>query len=188
MHTTSVTLLERLREPGEQNAWARFVKLYSPLLIYWARRKGMQDTDAADLVQDVFCVLVQKLPEFQYDGSRSFRNWLRTDFFNKWRDRQRQRAAQPAQDHDVALADVADTEHGDGLEAVEYQRLLLDRGLELLAGDFQSSTWNAFWEHGYKGRPAAEVAAELGLTVGAVWAAKFRVVARLREDLQGLME
>src|SRR5438552_1694044 len=66
MHTTSISLLERIRQPAEREAWGRFVELYTPLLYYWACRLGMQESDAADLVQDVFAVLVQKLPVFTY--------------------------------------------------------------------------------------------------------------------------
>ena len=95
MHTTSISLLERLRRPGEEEAWARLVELYTPLLYYWANRTGLSETDAADLVQDVFVVLVAKLPEFLYDRGKGFRAWLRTILFNKWRDRLR-RAAEAA--------------------------------------------------------------------------------------------
>src|SRR5262245_11991856 len=95
MHTTSISLLERVRQPTEREAWTRFVELYTPLLYYWACRLGMQEPDAADLVQDVFTVLVQKLPSFSYDASKSFRSWLRTITYNKWRDFQRRRAAAP---------------------------------------------------------------------------------------------
>src|SRR5712692_822077 len=95
MNSTSVSLLEQLRNPAESKttgpAWERFVELYTPLLYYWARRLGLRDQDAADLVQDVFLVLVRKLPEFSYDRHKSFRAWLRTVTLNKWRERQRQR-------------------------------------------------------------------------------------------------
>jgi len=69
MDTTSSSLLERLRQPGASEAWQRFVHLYTPLLYYWARGAGLPAHDAADLVQDVLVVLVQKLPEFQYDAA-----------------------------------------------------------------------------------------------------------------------
>jgi RNA polymerase sigma-70 factor (ECF subfamily) len=78
MHTTPPSLLERLRQPAEQQAWERFVELYTPLIYYWAHRVGLEGHDAADLVQDVFTVLVQKLPEFHYDPQKSFRSWLHT--------------------------------------------------------------------------------------------------------------
>src|SRR5438552_17277524 len=78
MYTTPVSLLERLHQPAADEAWQRFVKLYTPLLYHWACRVGLQGADAADLVQDVLTLLVQKLPEFKYDSQKSFRAWLRT--------------------------------------------------------------------------------------------------------------
>ncbi len=86
MNTTSPTLLERLRRPDEQDAWGRFVQLYTPLLYTWARHFGLGEADAADLVQEVFTTLVVKLPEFRYEPGKGFRNWLRTVILNKWRD------------------------------------------------------------------------------------------------------
>src|SRR5436305_10983645 len=78
MESTSSSLLLRLRRPGEQAAWKRFIDLYTPLLHSWACRAALPAQDAADLVQDVFVALVQKLPQFQYQpGKGSFRAWLR---------------------------------------------------------------------------------------------------------------
>ena len=84
MDTTSPSLLIRLRQPGEQDAWRRFVQMYTPLLFRWARRWGLRDQDAADMVQDVCVILMQKLPTFQYDPRRGFRNWLHTIALNKF--------------------------------------------------------------------------------------------------------
>ncbi len=78
MHTTSVSLLQRLRQPAESEAWQRFVGLYTPLLFAWVRRLGLDENDAADIVQDIFVVLLRKLPEFRYDQNQSFRAWLHT--------------------------------------------------------------------------------------------------------------
>src|SRR5262245_66540604 len=91
MDTTSVSLLERLREPAQQEAWGRFVDLYTPLIYYRARRVGSSPEEAADLVQDVLTLLVQKLPAFRYDPEKSFRGWLRILTLNKWREKRRQR-------------------------------------------------------------------------------------------------
>ncbi len=77
MNSTPASLLDRLRKPNESSAWERFVELYSPLLFAWAKRLGLQTSDAADLVQDVFLLLCRKLPEFEYDASRSFHGWLK---------------------------------------------------------------------------------------------------------------
>src|SRR5947209_11513540 len=95
MQTTPPSLLEKLRTPGDQQAWQEFVDLYTPLLYQWARRAGLQDPDAADLLQDVFTSLVQKLPEFHYDRQKSFRAWLRTVTLNQWRDNRKRRGRQP---------------------------------------------------------------------------------------------
>src|SRR5438874_1167415 len=90
MSTTPASLLERLRQPFEPEAWARFVSLYTPLIFSWARRVGLQEQDAADLVQEVFVTLLQVLPTFTYDRHRSFRRWLRTVTLNKWRNNRKQ--------------------------------------------------------------------------------------------------
>ena len=92
MNSTSSSLLERLRHPNADEAWDRFVRLYTPLLFHWARGVGLPRQDAADLVQDVLLLLVRKMPDFRYDRSRSFRAWLRTVTLNKWREQQRRRA------------------------------------------------------------------------------------------------
>ena len=181
MLTTSPSLLERVRQPEAPEAWERFIKLYTPLLYSWARRSGVQDAD--DLVQDVFTVLVEQLAQFRYDPARGcFRAWLKTILMNRLRKSLRRPGAQPL--FDVAAATDAVHE----LEQDEHRRLLVARAAELIQTDFQPSTWKSFWECEVNGRPAAEVARELGLNVGAVWVNKSRVLARLRQELAGLWD
>src|SRR5262245_1683818 len=91
MTRTPANLLERLRQPNAAEAWERLVLLYTPLIYAQARQAGLQEPDAADLVQDVFVTLVQALPGFIYDSRKSFRNWLRTITLNKLRERRRKR-------------------------------------------------------------------------------------------------
>jgi RNA polymerase sigma-70 factor (ECF subfamily) len=188
MHTTSISLLERLRQPGQAEAWARFVQLYTPLLLYWARRTGLQAQDAADLVQDVFAVLLVKLPEFTYDRNKSFRAWLRTVAFNKWRDRARRRAI-PAVG--AGEADLSELTVPDGVNEFwesEHRQRLVARALEIMREQFQPTTWQACWEHVAQGRPATEVAAQLGISENAVYIARSRVLRRLRKELDGLLD
>jgi RNA polymerase sigma-70 factor (ECF subfamily) len=187
MTTTPVSLLERLRQPDAQDAWARFTQLYTPLLYYWARRMRLQPDDAGDLVQDVFAQLVVKLPEFVYEPGKRFRAWLRTVTLNKYRDRLRSRGHQSLAHGDAGLQDVADTAAPD-LDGEEFRRHLARRALEVMQADFQPTTWRACWEQVVADRPAAEVAAELGITVGAAYAARFRVLGRLRQELHGLLD
>src|ERR1043165_1002228 len=188
MHTTPVSLLERVRRPDEHQAWVRFVDMYTPLLYYWACKMDMQESDAADLVQEVFTILVAKLPEFVYDRHKSFRGWLRTILHNKWRDRQSRRAAEPPMQGGSALLDQAGPEPTDAFWEVEYREQLVGRALELMKNEFQPATWRACWEVVVSGRSAAEVAAELGITVDSVYAAKSRVLRRLRKELEGLLD
>jgi RNA polymerase sigma-70 factor (ECF subfamily) len=186
MHSTPASLLQRLRRPGEAAAWARFVALYTPLLFGWARRLGLQEADAADLVQDVLALLFRKLPEFEYDPGRSFRGWLQVVLRNKWRERGRKPF--PATAGGAALARVPDADGFAELEEAEYQRGLVRQALEALRGEFPALTWRVFHEYAVAGRPAEEVAAELGVRPGTVYAAKSRVLARLRRELAGLLD
>jgi RNA polymerase sigma-70 factor (ECF subfamily) len=185
--STSSSLLLRLSRPGEQAAWQRFIDLYTPLLFYWACRMGLPEQDAADLVQDVFVVLVQKLPQFRYDPTKSFRSWLRTVAENRWRDALRKRAALPKNACATAL-DAAVPDDAAALWEAEYRQHLFGRAVHLMRTDFEEKTWKACWALVVDGKSGADVAAELGMTVPAVYAAKSRVLRRLRQELAGLMD
>ena len=188
MNTTPASLLERLRNPAEEQAWNRFVALYTPLLYHWARRMGLSTPDAADLVQEVFTTLIQKLPEFSYDPGKRFRGWLWTLTLNKWREIRRRRAVPVADATEVELSAVADADNVAGFEEAEYRQHLVSRALQLMQADFQPGTWKACWEQVANGRAAAEVARELGMTVNAAHLAKSRVLRRLRQELDGLLD
>jgi RNA polymerase sigma-70 factor (ECF subfamily) len=186
MHTTPGSLLDQLRRTGDQAAWEHFVRLYTPLFFFWARRLGCSDADAADLVQDVFAVLVEKLPQFRYDPTRSFRGWLWTILANKARDRRR--AVVPDALDSARLPASPEPDPANALAEREYQGYLVRRALQLIQAEFQPATWQAFWECVTTDQSAAEVAAKLGLSVDAVYQAKSRVLRRLRQDLEGLLE
>jgi RNA polymerase sigma-70 factor (ECF subfamily) len=181
---TPVSLLQRLRQPDAHQAWDCFVELYTPLLYYWARRMALQPHDAADLVQDVFALLVLKLPEFHYDDNRSFRGWLRAVTVHKWRERCRRRSPGA----DGSLADQPDNRQAEDLWEAEYRQEVTRQALRIMQTDFEPATWKACWETVAVGRPAAEVAAELGLSVNAVYLARTRVLRRLRQELSDLLD
>lgn len=188
MDTTNLSLLERLKLPLDQTAWSRFVDLYTPMIYSCARQSGLQECDAADLVQDVFALLVQKMPDFVYDRQRSFRGWLRTVTLNRWRDRCRRLAARPHEVTGHPAADVAESAADSTFGEAEYRQHLVARALELMQTEFQPTTWQACWEFVVVGRPAAEVARQLGISENAVHLAKGRVLRRLRRQLDGLLE
>jgi RNA polymerase sigma-70 factor, ECF subfamily len=187
MTDTPATLLDRLRRPGDPAAWAQFVHLYTPLLYRWAGQLGLGPAEAADLVQDVFVALLKALPEFRYDGRRSFRAWLCTLVRNRFRDARRKHAPAPA---GSGLDGLAGSAPDPALEAdeTEYRHYLADRALQLAKREFAPGTWRAFWGVVVEGRPATEVAAEVGVTTNAVYLARGRVLRRLREALDGLMD
>jgi RNA polymerase sigma-70 factor (ECF subfamily) len=188
MDQTPISLLERLRRPGERGAWDRFVEIYTPLLWSWAGRTGLQASDAADLIQDVFVTLLRTLPEFRYDSSRSFRSWLRTLAGNRWRDLCRRRAAAGRQGREPLPEELAGPDPGEEVWEEEYRKHLATRALRLMQAEFQPATWKACWRIVAEGRPPAEVARELGITLAAAYAAKARVLHRLREELAGMLE
>jgi RNA polymerase sigma-70 factor, ECF subfamily len=189
MTKTPASLLERLREPFEPEAWQRFVLLYTPLMFTWGRHVGLQEQDAADLVQEVFVKLVQVLPTFKYDAHKGgFRRWLRTVTLNTWRDQRKRRGDRPLPGNEAALAAVEAPAGREAFWEAEYSLHLVNRAMALMQADFQPATWKAFWEQVVVGRPAKEVAAELGMSPGAAYAGKFRVLDRLRQELAGMLE
>ena len=132
MHTTPPSLLEQVRRPGDRRAWGKFVDLYTPLLFFWARRVGLREPEAADLVQDVFVLLVKKLPDFQYDRNKGFRAWLRAVALNRWREaRRRIHLAAPVGDVVEKLPDPASDEQ---FWEVEYRRELAGRAMAIMRG------------------------------------------------------
>lgn len=183
--STSRSLLARVRR-RENAAWERFADLYSPLVYGWARRAGVQPADAADVVQDVFRTVFTKIDDFQKDGQASrFRGWLWAITRNRIRLYYRQ-AARTGQQTSAALEQAAAVLDSDSDPSGEQGRqLLLRRALQLIEGDFTPECWQAFWQFAMLSRPAAEVAAELNLSVQAVRQAKYRVLCRLREELLG---
>ncbi len=140
MFLTPASLLDRLQDSGATTAWDRFVELYTPLLFEWARRLGLQDSDCADLVQDVFLLLWRKLPEFRYDATRSFHAWLKTLFLNRHRDRERARGPAAVEIDSQVLAN----EPGSKLAEAEYERYLIRQVFRLVEREFAPLHQNVF--------------------------------------------
>lgn len=188
MDSTSISLLQRLKSQNAETDWSRFVALYTPLIFYWARSHGMSVADSEDLVQDVMTVLVRKLPDFEYDANRSFRGWMRTVTLNRCRDLLRRRATGPDMLQSMETVELSGPDVVELFGERQYRQYLARRALELMQAEFETKTWQACWESTVSERPADDIAAELGMTVNAVYLAKSRVLRRLREDLAGLWD
>ena len=187
MHSTSPTLLERLKNPDDR-AWSRFVELYSPLLFEWAHRNRVPTSDSADFVQDVFTRLVRELPVFRLHPNGSFRAWLFTVVKNCAFDRFRRQARQPQL---VGMANSPEPAIDDPIIEVserEYRDFLMRRMVQLIRTDFPDSTWQIFQEYVLEGRSAAAVAARQGTTVNAVRLARGRILKRLRSELATFLD
>lgn len=188
---TRPSLLVRLKTPRDERAWAEFVELYEPLIQRLARARGLQGADADDLAQDVFRAVAGAIEHWDPDPARgSFRGWLsriaRNLIVNLLTARRRHPAGIGAGGTDmVALleaqpsADDADSVLFD----LEYRRQVFARAARLARPHFQERTWDAFWRTGVIGDDVAAVAADLGLTTGALYVARSRVMARLRAEI-----
>ena len=183
MNRTPGSLLERLREASDPDAWNRFVQLYTPLLYHFARRIGLQEADVADLVQDVFLLLYRKMPEFVYKPGKSFRAWLRTLTINHWRNRREKRQTKSLQDDHLLGSDP-----GLEFEEAEYRRHLIDRALRVIRSDFEPMTWELCWAAVTSGQRAEEIARQHAVSIDVVYVSKMRVLKRLRTELEGLMD
>jgi RNA polymerase sigma-70 factor (ECF subfamily) len=125
------------------------------------------------------------MPDFEYDAQLSFRAWLRTVVRNRLHEiGRRQSIPKPFTANGFDLEDSAEAE---SIEETEYRSHVMARALEIMRRDFAPTTWKACWEHVVSGRTALEVGAELGISEGAVYVAKCRVLRRLREELKGLL-
>jgi RNA polymerase sigma-70 factor (ECF subfamily) len=188
---TPASLLQQLRgaaAASTQDAWRRFVALYTPLLLLWACRVGAGEQDAPDLVQDVFLVLAREMPRFRHDPGQRFRAWLWTILRNKWLDRVRERAAEPAAAGGDAVEGLAVPDNVEEFAEQEYRACLIARAIELMRAELPEAKWRACHEYVIHGRPAAEVARDLGMTVNRVYLAKSRILRRVRQELQDLLD
>jgi RNA polymerase sigma factor (sigma-70 family) len=184
---TQPSLLLRIRQPADGDAWRQFVELYAPLVYGFLRKQGLQDADAADVAQDVLRTVAQRISDLDYDRSRgSFRGWLfsivnsRLMDFRRRNQRERALVAQAAE---AAQPDPEDTASS-GEWDLDYERQVFHAAAERVRGDFGESAWRAFWQAAVEGRPAKEIAAQLGMSPAAVYLAKARVMNRIREELE----
>ncbi len=190
---TRPSLLLRLRDAQDEQAWGQFVDLYAPLVYDYGRRHGLQDADAADLMQIVLRVVVTAIQRLDYDPRRgSFRSWLftivRSQLCNLRRRKyqfaqgtgnssvQRRLEEEPAPDHQTAAWEA------------EYQQRLFAWAVEQVRPQVRPATWQAFWQTAVEGQPIREVATALSLSVASVHLARSRVMARLKAILEQAQE
>jgi RNA polymerase sigma factor (sigma-70 family) len=189
---TQPSLLARLRDAGDAPAWSRFVDIYAPLVYDFARRRGLQDADAADLTQEVLAAVAQAVRRFEYDPRRgSFRGWLFTVVVNKFRTLRDRRCRQEQGSGDTTaqqlLQEVPAEADNDEWEQ-EFQQRLFAWAAQQVQAAVEEKTWQAFWQTSVMGVRPQDAAKQLHLSVAAVYMAKSRVLARLRELIQDVQK
>lgn len=184
--TTRTSLLLRLRDSGDHDAWVEFVSLYEPVIYRILRRTALQDADALEVLQEFFLAVNRNIGRWEHGAERgSFRGWLRRVTRNlvvSWVRRQRRQVTTSSLDLDALL----ETQPAiDGPETNEFdrelRRALFHKASEQIRGEVRPQTWQAFWEVTVSGVSVADTAIKLGMTTGAVRVAKCRIIARLRE-------
>jgi RNA polymerase sigma-70 factor (ECF subfamily) len=192
---TRASLLVRIRDGRDQEAWRQFVQVYAPVVYGFARRRGLQDADAADLMQDVLRSVAGAAARLRYDPARgSFRGWLYTVARNKlfnFLEASRHKLGRGSGDsgaHERLEALVEPEWTLAETWDAEYERNLAALAMERVQGEVQTATWRAFWQTAVEGRSARDAGAALGMSAGAVYVARSRVLARLREEVQRLQE
>lgn len=189
---TSPSLLDRARA-HDPEAWQKVVRIYGPLVYYWARQAGLQASDAADVGQDVFLAVSKSLAQFQHRPGERFRGWLWTITRNQIRKHftksQSQPVAEGGSTANLRLANLPleppSEESTDGKAELDQ---LKRRALLELRATFHETVWNAFWRTVVDERQPAEVASELGVSVWSVYKSRARVLQRLRVELEQLVE
>ena len=188
--TTRRSLIVKLRDPADTIAWGEFVAIYEPLVYGLARRKGLQDADARDLCQDIFRAVAGAVE--RWDPARgSFRAWLSRIARNLLINFVTRRQFQPRGSGATSVQEILEAQpavdaSATALFEAEYQMQLFRWAADEVRGQFAPTTWQAFWQTAVEDRPPAEVAAELRLSVGAVYVARSRVLARLRRRIEQL--
>lgn len=190
LSTTRLSLLLRIRDSSDAEAWAVFVRIYGPLVHRYGLRHGLQDADAADLVQDVLREITRCIGRFDYDPSLGkFRSWLLTvaryslSRMRRLKTRQASGTGDSRMLHELnSLPD--ENQAPDAFWEEEYEQRLFEWAAEEVRPQVKPQTWDAFWMTAVECRSPDEVADRLGMKVGSVYVAKNRILNRLRNKIR----
>jgi RNA polymerase sigma-70 factor, ECF subfamily len=193
MAATRQSLLLRASK-GDEGAWQDLCELYRPLIAGWLRRQSVPEADIDDLVQEIFLAVVRGLPSFSHSGRRgAFRSWLRTIASNYscdyWRSPARRTAASGDDAAQSALGLLEDPDSPlNRYWDEEHDRYVLRCLFEAVELEFEPATVRAFQLVALDGVSGARAADEVGISLTAVYIAKSRVLSRLRELAEGLLD
>jgi len=196
---TRRSLLNRLKDWGDQAGWQEFFDTYWRLIYSVATKAGLSDTEAQEVVQETMLEVAKKMPGFNYEPEGgSFKGWLlqttRWKVLNQFRRRQRERC-------EVQLTEEIDTANNrlerlpdsvsldwDELWEAEWERNLFQAALEKVKLRVNPGQFEIFYLHVLKEQPVADVARALEVSASQVYVAKHRVEKLLRQEVQRLRE
>ncbi len=188
---TQVSLILRLGDSQDAAAWDEFVAIYRPVIVRLALARGLQNPDADDLAQQVLFSVARRVPDWEADPQRAkFRTWLgrvvRNAALNALSRRKPDRAAGGTTAltliNGKAASDCDDAE----LVELKWRRQVFRWIADQIRDEFQPQTWEAFWLTAVDGLSAAEAAKQTGKSIGAVYVARSRIMARFQEQVRTL--
>ncbi len=187
---TQPTLLLRIRDADDADSWERFVKLYTPLVFGYCRQRGLQEADASDVAQEVMRTVAQSIQRFEYNRDKgTFRGWLLAvtrnkllKYFTKIQRVPLGSGRTTIHAKLEATPDATETDHWDRA----YQQRLFQWACSEVQDEFTPKTWSAFCQTAIDNQPPHQVASALGTSLGAVYIAKSRVIARIRKQIESV--
>jgi RNA polymerase sigma-70 factor (ECF subfamily) len=181
-------LLIRVRDPADQAAWQEFVEIYRPVIVRLAQRKGMQVADAEDVAQVVLASVAKAIERREHDPKRAkFRTWLKRVANNAILNALSREKPDRASGDSVLQGVLNQHESPSGPDSdllrLEYRREVFRWAARQVRQEFRQETWDAFWLTAVEGRAAEAVAVELAKNLGAIYAARSRVMRRIQEKV-----
>ncbi len=190
---TRASLIVRLPDAEDAPAWREFAEIYEPFVYQFARRRGLQDSDACELVQEVFLGVAKAVRRWEPDTQRArFRTWLFRIARNQLITLLARRRREHVLNFDVDsaawdnLEGTADEDQVASADRTEYRREVFRWASRRVQRTVKPQTWAAFWQTSVVGRTVDEVAAQLDVPRGFVYVARSRVIQKLRDEIQRL--
>ncbi len=184
---TRPTLIQRIRDPEDAQAWEEFVEIYAPVIYHFAQSRGLQAADASDITQDVMRNVSRAMDRFEQREGVKFRSWLYQIARNELNNHARRKSRRPQEDGRTTLMLVAEGQQDDSAEEErwdqEYRKQIFEWATAQVQPEFNSRIWEAFWRTAVEGQDAESVGAELGMSRASVYVARSRCLKRLQEKI-----